>query len=458
MDNVWRLFPNASLMSSNKLGDRDSETMMFDGCLGRLQRNASDVALSLVPFPFPGKGLLHGTTASASKIVMWSAYNNTAVPSDIDVMDAFNSFTDQLWVLTFLTTAILTVVIFFIFRFKFLSLPESKAKGGPLFRLTKRQRTRSCMNQALIIITANILKQHTSYSFRGKLLRRRIILFLIAVFSFLIMFYLSSMIKTEMVVQKRPGTISTCEELLAKPNTKPLWAENSNDYRDFMNAKRNTAEKRIWERAIKFGIDSCFLKSDADVKKNMRLINSQEAVWLGPINSISVMVTKACAFHHASGLYPDVNMWYRSDENAPDKLNVMMFSAALRPDSVEKFNRIIQSQFEHHLLNKALKRLESSFSAHIGIKSVRDCLANRIIYPDHVMDAVHLPHYNRLWVLSGYFLLFCLLVLSSEVLRNLSRRIASKKIRDTWTLIHGIIRDEAPLLCSTIVRRLTNGH
>ena len=431
IDNVWRFFPNASFLSLNKLGDRNLKTMMFDGCLGRLQRNESDTAIPGITLPLLAEGLMHGTIGHASKVTMWSVYNNTAVPSDADVMDAFDSFTGQLWFCTFLTTAFLTVVLFLIFYFNLLSLPQSKERGD-LFRrltkMTKRQRTRRCMDQALLIVTANVLKQHTSYSFRGKLLRRRMILFLIAVFSFLIINYFSSMIKTEMVVQKRPETISSYEELLAKPNVKPLWPKSLNIHWAFMNANRNTAEGRIWERTKKFGPDSCFLKGGGDLRKHMGSISRQEAVWFHPINSMSVMVMKTCALHHASGLYTDVNMWYKSDENARENLEVMMLSAELRPDSVKKFNRIIEAEFEHHLQHKALKRIEFSASPNTGIKSVRDCVANRIIYPDYQMETVHLSHFNRLLLLSGYFLLFCLLVLSSEIMWNLFLRIASKEI------------------------------
>ena len=185
---------------------------------------------------------------------------------------------------------------------------------------------------------------------------------------------------------------------------------------------------RIWERAKKFRVDSCFLKSESDIKKNMRSLNRQEAVLFGPVNSISVMVTKTCAFHHTSGLFTDVNMWYRSDDNVLEKLHVKMLSAALHPDKVNKFNRIIQAVFEHHLQHKALKRLEFSVSSYTGNKSVRDCVANEIIYPDHEIEDVHLAHYNRLWLLSGYSLLLCLLVLSSERMRNMHRRITRKHV------------------------------
>ena len=435
VDNVWRFFPNASFVSSNKLGDMDPKTMMFDGCLGRLQRNESDTALPCVTLPLLRKGLMHATTGSASKVVMWSVYNNTVVPSDTDVMDAFDSFTAQLWLLIFLTTAFLTLVLFLIFYSDLLSLPESKARRD-LFRrltkMTKRHRMRRCMDQALLIVTANVLKQHTSYSFRGKLLRRRMILFLIAVFSFLVINYFSSMIKTEMVVQKRPETISSYEELLAKPNVKPLWPKSLNIHWAFMNADRNSAEGRIWERTKKFGVDSCFLKSGGHIKRYMGSISRQEAVWFHPINSMGVMVMKTCALHRASGLYTDVNMWYRSDENARENLEVVMLSAALHPVSVKKLNRIIRAEFEHHLQHKALERIEFSVFPHTGIKSVRDCAANSIIYPDYQMETVHLSHFNRLMLLSGYFLLFCFLVLSSEIMWNMFRRIASKKTCETW--------------------------
>ena len=419
VDNVWRFFPNASLTSSNKLGDMDSKTMMFDGCLGRLQRNESDVMIPVAPFPLLGKGLKHGTTASVSKVVMWSVYNNTAAPSDTDVMDAFNSFTGPLWSLTILTAAFLTVVVFLIFRVELLFFSKSKTAGVRGLRLMKEQGTRRCFHQALLIVTANVLKQHTSYSIRGKLLRRQLILFLFAVFSFLIMFYFSSMIKTEMVVQRRPGTISSYEELLENRNIKPLWAKQLNVHWDFMHANRNTAEGRIWERAEKIGIDSCFLKSRADVQQNIGSISRQEAVWFGPSNLIGVINTNACAFSRANGMHTDVNTWFRTDENARERLTVLMQAAALPPGSVTKMNRIIEAEFEHHVLYKALKRMEFSIFPDTGSKSLRDCVANRIIYPDHGIEAVHLQHYERLFVLSCCCLLFCLLVLSLEVMRNI---------------------------------------
>ena len=421
VDKVWRFFPNASLMSMNKQGDIDSVTMMFDGCLGRLQRNESDVTIPVLPFPLLGNGLIHSTTAGASKVVIGSLYNNTAAPSHMDVVDAFNSFTRQLWSLTILTTAILTFVVFMMFRSKLLSLPKSDAAGKHWFRLTKWQRTRRCLSQALIVATANILKQHTSYSFRGKLLRRKIILLLFAVFSLLIMLYFSSMIKTEMVIQKRPETISSYEDLLAKPSTKPLWSKQLNSHWDFMKAGRNTSEGRIWERAKRIGIDSCFLSSEADIQPNIGPIERQEAVWLWPNYIMDVVITNICAFSRANGVFADVNMWARSDEHAREKLNVMMLSAAMHPDSVNKFNRIEQAEFEHHIRFKTLKRMEFSVFPNTGSKSVRDCVANRIIYPDYDIKAVHLRHYSRLFVLSAYCMLFCLLVLSSEMMVNACR-------------------------------------
>ena len=428
-DNLRRFFPNSTVVSSDKLGDMDSGTMMFDGCLGRLQRNESDVTLALVPFPVLGTGVLHGTTASASKVIMWSVYNNTAVPSDTDVMDAFHSFTDQLWFLIFLTSAFLTVVLFLIFYLKLLSLPQSNSQQ------TTRQRTRRCVDQALLIVIANVLKQHTSYSFRGKLLRRRMILFLIAVFSFLIMFYFTSMIKTEMVVQKSPETISSYEELLAKPNVKPMWTNSEGIHWFFKNAERNTAERRIWERAEKLGVDSCLLKTDADAKRMIEPLNTQKAVWFGHSYMMGVMITNVCAFHHSSGLHTDANMWFRSDEKARETLNVMMLSAALHPESVKKFNRIIEAEFEHHLMYQAFKRMEFSLFPNDGSKWLRECVANTIIHPDYEIEGVSSHHYSRLFVLSGYVLLFCLLVLVSEAMRNVYCRFASKKKRDMWTLV-----------------------
>ena len=437
VDSVRLFFPNTTFESAIKLGDMDPVTMLFDGCLGRLQRNESDAMLQVVPFPVLGNGLMHGKTGVASKIVMWSMYNTTAVPSHTDVMDAFNSFSSQLWSLTILTAVILTVIVFKTFRSKLLCLPRSKRTKKHAIRLTRKQRTRRCMHQALVVATANILKQHSSYRFRGKLLCGKVILFLFAVFSFLIMFYFSSMIKTEMVVQQRPETISSYVELLAKPNIKPVWTKQLNTHWDFMNANKNTPAGRIWERAKRIGLDSCFLDKGGEVPQMNRQLGRQETVWFSPSYLIGLSVTNTCAFYRMEGLFLDVNSWYRSDENAPEKLDVIMQSALLHPDSVKKLNHIIQAEFEYHMKYEILRRMEFSFFPDTGSKSLSDCVANRIIYPDHEIRSVHWQHFIRLLVLTAYSLSCCLTVLSLEIMCSSVRRSTAKKNRETWTLVHG---------------------
>ena len=435
VDSVRQFFPNVSFMSSNKLGDMHSETMMFDGCLGRLQRNESDAMIQFVPFPVLGSGLIHSKTGDASKIVIFSMYNNTAAHSDTDVMDAFNSFSPQLWSLVAVFTAILTVIVFMTFRCKLLSIPKSKATGDPVVRIPKKQRTRRCIQQAFLIAAANILKQHTCYSYKGKSLRGKVVLLVFDLFSFLMVFYFSSMIKTEMVVQKRPETISSYEDVLAKPQTKPLWFKQmGNDHWDFMQANRDTPAGRIWERAQRFGIDSCFLKSGPDVQQSVGPVHRKEAVWLVPSYIVGVIVSNMCLFHHETNMYADINTWVRSDDAAREKLNVLIVSAAMPAESFQKFNRIVGAEFQNHLRYKSLKRIEFSFFPDKMSKSFRDCMANRIIYHDYEITAVHSAHYSRLFVLSGYFLLCGLLVLSSEMIRDMKHRFTLNKpeTHDSW--------------------------
>ena len=171
----------------------------------------------------------------------------------------------------------------------------------------------------------------------------------------------------------------------------------------------------------KIGIDSCFLKSRADVQQNIGSISRQEAVWFGPSDLIGVIITNACAFLRSNELYTDVNSWVRSDENAGEMLNVLMQAAVLSPDSVKKFNHIIEAEFEHHVLFMILKRMEFRVFPDTGSMAVRECVANRIIHPDHGIDGVSLGHYQRLLVLSGCSLLFCLSVLGLEFMRNMYR-------------------------------------
>ena len=420
LEDIKILFPNTTMIPSDKLGDMNQGTMMFDGCLGRLQRNESDFQMTFIPFPVVAPGLQQGHMAFTSKTTIFSAYNMTDATSETDVMDAFQSFSRPLWFLTAFTTAVITLVVFLAFRhgMERVCIPRTTNE----LSTRKAKLTRLAMHRAAQVAIGNIFKQHSSYTHNGRKQSAKALIFLFALFGFLIVLYFSSMIKTEMVVRKRPQTISSYDEILQTPDVKPLWASQLNDHWDFKHADPKSEEGRIWLRAKKIGLNTCFVETDEDGKREFPSVLTRQAVWFGPSYLQRPLTTNICAFMRAAGRFNSYNVWTNSDPSVSEKLTGMLLSTAVHHDDARKLYRFYQDLFEHNIILQSIKKLEFSYVPDIGSQSVHDCLANRIIYPDYELTSVNIQHYDRLFLISGYSLLFSALFLFIELMRLLFLR------------------------------------
>ena len=417
LEDITTLFPNTTISPSDKLGNMNQHTMMFDGCLGRLQRNESDFQIPFIPFPIVAPGLQQGFMALTSTTTICSAYNRTATTSKTDVMDAFQSFSRPLWSLTAFTTTVITLVVFLVFRHGLLRGRKSKATNE--HRTRKAKLAKLSMDRAAQVLIGNLFKQHSSYKHNNRKQSAKTVLFVFALFSVMIVVHFASMIKTEMVVQKRPQTISSYKEILQTLDVKPLWARQLNDHWDFMHADPMSEEGQIWLRARKKGLDSCFIETDADIKREFPSVLTRQAVWFGPSYLLRPLTTNICAFMRAAGQFDSYNVWTNSDPSASEKLNGMLLSSAMHANDVRKFNRFLQALFEHNIILQSIRKLEFSYVPDIGSQSVHDCLANRIIYPDYELTSVNTQHYDRLFLISGCSLLLSALFLFIEHMRQL---------------------------------------
>lgn len=129
----FRTFTNLTLQPCDSSGDMvDPVALTFDGCLGRVQRNQSDMQIPMVEFPVLAPGLDQGYVVMASQMVMASAYDSTALTKATDVMDAFHSFTDRVWQVSATVSWIITFLIF-------VNLLTRKMSSSLLKRVTQKQ-------------------------------------------------------------------------------------------------------------------------------------------------------------------------------------------------------------------------------------------------------------------------------------------------------------------------------
>jgi hypothetical protein len=408
LDNFRRPFRNVTIISGGNLGSKRGDGGVFDGCMAHLIQNQSDIAFPLVKFPSDIPHVMQSSSLLSSKTVILSAYNNNNFTdgSEANVMDAFHSFSRGLWTLNIFTAAVFVCILVGLFNSRILCV-----------RLTKRRKRISksaSLMQSLNILLANILKQHSSYSYCSRRASAKWILFLFALCSFLVIFYFSSMIKTEMVVQNEPETITSYTDILEK-RTKPLWLMQLDDHAEFEQADLNTREGKIWILAHDVGIEKCFWKGVANILRGINPIATSEAVWLGPGYLGQAIIRNVCPYLRQNNLHDDRNLLVKSDSTAQEHLMGLLYSEYTHPKVAKKFNQLTQIELEKGFAVKHLRLLEFVVAPEKGGIPLRECMINKILYPDYEIRAMPLHFYQKLFSMHGYIILSGLLTLVLEI-------------------------------------------
>lgn len=403
-DPFFQKFGNMTKFVTATLGDLVGDPSSLDGCMGRLQRNESDFALPFMEYPITVSGIRQSTFMFPTKVAIVSAYNNTPVFGQTDVMDAFHSFKRSLWTLTSVTALLMTILVLVGIS---ISLPS--------WRRPERRSKKESIALSVHVTIGNILKQHSSYNYPCKHHYQKIIITFYAMFSFLMIFFFSSMIKTEMVVQKDPFTITSYNDVI-ESGVQPLFIGIVNDHTDFKYASSGSKEGQIWQLAHNYGLESCMISSMSHVTHYLPHIISQTAVWIVAEYIGDLFLKNYCPFVRAQGFYPDSNALIGTDDIAAEKIVGIAFSSSMSQMRTKQYLDVTTALMETGLIKAAIRRMEFQASPDTGSKSLRECLANQIIHPDSEFHAVVIAHYRHLFLVSGYMIMLIFFVLMAEFL------------------------------------------
>ena len=142
----------------------------------------------------------------------------------------------------------------------------------------------------------------------------------------------------------------------------------------------------------------------------------QKSVFL--INSAYgyTMSRNFCAASRATGMFPHANVLVRTEKGSPDRQGGYFLSSSMHPVLVGLFNKLTSLEVEHGLLTYLTIRY---FAFHtypdVGDESVHECLANRIVFPDHDLRAPDTAHYVHLFQISGFLFAVCCIILLIEL-------------------------------------------
>ena len=206
---------------------------VYSGCIGLIQQNKSDVIFSMVNYPLPAINLTQGTVVMDSTLQFVNTYKPTKQVEAVQIESMFDSFSSDVWLLT--SFILLTCICFLLMHERLRITFSSRCKGEP----------KTHPNQHF---TYQVVTHFTGFGqlddSTGSV--RKIWFLVLSFFSFMIILYLSSLVKTDLVVVPPPNTMRSYQEMLDQGCS--VWFFNGADtYQPFKSAAQGSEAKRLWD-------------------------------------------------------------------------------------------------------------------------------------------------------------------------------------------------------------------
>ena len=274
---------NHSFVWEDSMGSQeDPGKMLYNGCLGSVQRNQSDVLTALLTMPVIGPNLTQTIVDGSQRMTIMSAYKKASLAHDThrtSVLDMFAGVSSDVWLVAcqFLVMLLLTMAI----RLRF-----------------ARSFQRNSLGLSFKAITACILKQCCVSL--PRVASVKMIFTLTVLMTFYLSFFVSSMIKTDMVVVRPPLTISTYEQLM-QSGRRPTWHALTSDMRAYQEATAGSLEWRVWQHAISMGLKDSLIQSskEAIMKAAVRGFGMKDAFLASELMGMSAFASACSAKHIA---------------------------------------------------------------------------------------------------------------------------------------------------------------
>ena len=420
--NQFRLmFTNATVVQSDKIGDLiDPHERTFDGCLGQLQANQSDIELMFVHFPILAPNLSHSIPLHSSKIVIASVYSKNVSDSRTNVMQAFFAFDWQLWLLLIAFSALLCACLTLLLLVDVLQWLQRAKPTAAVLRPSLLSILHRSVKRSVKVWTGNAVRQYASFTMpqrihvsSGHLLHVSFLLF-----SFYVLFFFSAMIKTDMVVPKMPDLISSYDDILSRDEVKPMFAKQLSDKLEFQEALLESKEHLIWKKVLKiereFGEDSCLFTIGPGLLDVTEEIIAHRAVMLVPSYPMPPSVANMCAMMQRANR-PDVVSWINDGNAEREHLTGLMHSSFLRTSWQRILRRFFQLAFQADLISQLIKATGYMVFKDTGSQSQRECESGRLIQTHADLQRVPIRHYAILfWLLLLMFAAVTLLIFAFE--------------------------------------------
>lgn len=419
--------------SQLQIGDRvPGNELRYTGCLGKLQANESDITIIGVELPVPGPGLVQGPVIGSDIMMIGSTYNMNVNSSSTDVMECFNAFPPDLWVLIafcyvflfFLTAFIMWADVMFSKSRNMMRREGAIAIYGTMVFCSEPIEAdwKIVFGDSLKLMASSLLDHYaSSANITCSSWPFQIIQLFIVTLGFYVTFYFGGMIKTDMVVQKRPITIETYEQFLEREDVHPLYNGATRDSWIFADADPSSIEGKIWSRAVKFGAAKSLLIPRLDtVKYFSECVVQQTCVLFTSTRYAPIVFSNFCSLTRSQGVFTDNNVLFKVDEHAKEKLSGLMLSSFISPSLKSGVHYYFRRALDHDLLSHAFQLSYFTLSPNTGSKSIADCFANTVVTKDDhaIITSPDFHHFVTLFKVQLCYWTVATVILVSEFLMS----------------------------------------
>lgn len=388
-------FANFSFVSGGSYGVVvDHERFLYDGCLGSMQRNESDVAFISVPTPVLGPNLTQGSTIGSEEVHILSTYTSSVDQINASVLNSIQVFNQTTSLLSGLT--LMSLILLLVSR---------------LFLLCRRKKLFAVFRWAAAFCLAWFVKQFSATHFNARRTGTRLTVLLILVTVFLLHAFFNSMIKTELSVTKKPVIVESYADILDREDVRSVWSNTMADFALFRDAPADSLMHKVWkdafrkaagnERRILWGFDS----SPGEASMIFNEIFDQTAVFVAGLVPMFGFRKNLCAMaSNRAGDEPTLSH-LSVDPKSSERVLVFGLNARINDHVHATIARRSIHLFEFGVTWKNLDLMVPQVEP-MDAERMRKCMADGLVQQPAVVVAPALSFYANLFII--FFGLLCL--------------------------------------------------
>lgn len=327
----------------------------YDGCLGMIQRNESDILLALVDYPLDVTNVVQGNLMSDSVMQFLTIYEMKEHTFAAQMLSSFESFSVNIW----LTLVLTVLTVYSVMKFRIVFFTRSFAK--------KRLRLR-CKNYYTLYRIVTHLTRIGRMEQKGCF--NKIIFISLSIPSLVLVHYFYTLIKTDLVIVEHPQIFKSYDDLIMNDVTISFYADMNHD-KYFKTAPPGSREKELWNRASSLLGDQVSIKLDtstATASHLHRFMQRKEVFFTDDIVSVAVrhMACKVKSdptyFQRSSSLFglnetvQGFNFYFAQDQNAIKTLRGLIWSTFFTGPASAMFKTRLKHFFETGLVEFAAKK------------------------------------------------------------------------------------------------------